>query len=216
MDRLTSLQLWQHIWGRCPNYRCYSIISILYSGLVVVSHVFRQPWGNRVERTDQYFFSAAARWKHGFKLCWNPLLQTWLLNPGSSDGDSLCVTATSWTQLFAMQYSVPSPFTQLRRAQSSNIPSSVTGRRQSHKHIFTLSLPNKHRMTVKPKHMLQLVLISFSYCLMAMSLPQRQVSSSRGIVILIVLFQHRQMLQQHRAISTQCSWIMQLGWKENN
>lgn len=180
MDRLTSLQLWQHIWGRYPSYRCYSIISMLYSGLVV-SHVFRQPWGNRVERTDQYFFSAAARWKHGFKLCWNiPSFRPgcWILVP------LMEIVCVSW-QCHEFSYlpcSNPCPALSLSWEGLSlwAFPALWQGKRQSHKHIFTPPLTNTHGMTVKPKHVLQLVLIS--YCLMAMSLPQSQVSSSRGIL----------------------------------
>lgn len=163
-------------------------------------------------------FSAAAWWKHGFKLCWNvPSLRPgcWILV--SLMEIILCAIAMSWIQLFALQCLLCPALSP--SSEGPSLPASPTlwqGRRQSHEHIFTPSLSNTHRMTVKPKHMLQLHLISFSYCLMAMSLPPSQVPSSRGIVILTVLFQHRQMLQQHRAISTHCSWIMQPGWKENN
>lgn len=50
-------------------------------------------------------------------------------------------------------------------------------KRQSCEPIFRASLPNVCGTTVKPKHMLQLILISFSlsYYLMAMSLPPCQV-----------------------------------------
>lgn len=165
-----------------------------------------------MERTDQYFFLQLHDENMVLNFAEYPLPQTWLLNPVNSDGDSLCVMATSLIQLFATQSPVPSSFTQLRRAQSLSIPSSVTGEEAEPQTQFHTILAQHTWDDSKTKARAT----SFSYCLMATSLPQSQVLSSRGIVILIVLFQHRQMLQQHRAISTQCSWIMQLGWKENN
>lgn len=91
-----------------------------------------------------------------------PLPQTWLLNPGISDGDNLCAMAMSWIQLFALQCLLCPALSP--SSEGPSLPASPTlwqGRRQSHEHIFTPFLPNTHRMTVKPKHVLQLHLISF-------------------------------------------------------
>lgn len=196
-------------------FTLFQIHTLSYSGLVALCHVFRQPWGNRVERADQYFFLQLHDENMVLNFAEYPLPQTWLLNPVTSDGESLCVMATSWIQLFATQSPVPSSFTQLRRAQSLSIPSSVTGEEAEPQTQFHTILAQHTWGDSKTRaELLQLILISFSYCLMATSLPQSQVLSSRGIVISIVLFQHRQMLQQHRAISTQCSWIMNRGGKK--
>lgn len=111
-------------------------------------------------------FSATAWRKHVFKLCWNiPSLRPgcWILVP------LMEIVCVSWQrhEFSYLPCSLPCP----------NLSSSCKGprlrafpvlwqkRRQSHKHIFTPSLPNAHGMTVKPKRVLQLTLISFSYCL---------------------------------------------------
>lgn len=129
-------------------------------------------------------FSAAAWRKHVSKLCWNiPSLRPgcWILVP------LMEIVYVSW-QYHEFSYlpcslPCPAPSSSWEGPSLWVFPALWQGRRQSHKHIFTPSLPNTHGMTIKLKHMLQLILISFSYCLMAMSLPQSQVPSSRGIGI---------------------------------
>lgn len=113
-------------------------------------------------------------WLRFLTLLEYPLPQTWLLNPVTADGDSLCVMATSWIQLFAMQSPVPSSFTQLRRAQSSSIPRSVTGEEAEPQTQFHTILAQHTRDDSKTKARAT-TYSDFSYCLMTMSLPQSQV-----------------------------------------
>lgn len=123
-----------------------------------------------------------------------PLPQTWLLNPGTSDGDSLCVMAPSRIQLFAMQSLVPRSFFQLRRAQSLSIPCSVTGEEagpQTHFHTILAQLTwddNKTKAHATTYSDFFFLLLDGH---VSATKPSPQLQRN---CYLIVLFQHRQML----------------------
>lgn len=120
MNRLTLLQLQQHVQGRCPIYMHYytkKCISILYTALATLSYLiyFRHLWEKKSRGRI-----CSCMMKNNLKSSWDKHPPSDLVAEATT-GDNLYVMVMPWTQLFAMQHLPRSAL-----SPSTGTPSSVT------------------------------------------------------------------------------------------